>query len=243
MSSTLERNYTSTEMMTIAVARRFRNGSTCFIGVGMPGTAGCVARNCHAPDVVLVYESGAIGAKPSFPPLSIADDELANTSDLIVSIPEMFTYWLQGGRIDMAFLGAAQVDRFANLNTTVIGDYDHPTVRLPGAGGAPEIATHAREVIVILRHDRRAFVDKLDFLTTPGHRVSAVVTDLGILEPDPLSRELMLVSRHAGVTIEEIQALTGWPLKLADPVVETAEPTARELNYVRELNLRVKRAA
>jgi glutaconate CoA-transferase subunit B len=243
MSGTIERPYTSTEIMTIAVARRFRNGSTCFIGVGMPGLAGCVARRCHAPEAVLIYESGAIGAKPSFPPLSIADDEIANTSDLIVSIPEMFTYWLQGGRVDLAVLGAAQIDRFANLNTTVIGDYAHPGVRLPGAGGAPEIATHAREVIVILRHTSRAFVDRLDFLTTKGHRVSAVVTDLGILEPDPICRELMLVSRHPGISTEEIQAATGWKLMHADPVRETEEPTDAELAYLRELEFRARNSA
>ena len=243
MSSTLERRYTSTELMTIAVARRFRNARTCFIGVGMPGLAGCVARKCHAPDAVLIYESGAVGAKPSFPPLSIADDEIANTSDFIVSIPEMFTYWLQGGRVDMAVLGAAQIDRFANLNTTVIGDYDHPTVRLPGAGGAPEIATHAREVVVILRHNSRAFVNRLDFLTTVGHRVSAVVTDLCILEPDPLTRELMLVSLHPGVTLDEVKAATGWPLRTADPVLETSEPDERELTHLRELELRAKSVA
>jgi len=243
MSSTLERRYTSAELMTIAVARKFRNGSTCFIGVGMPGLAGCVARKCNAPDAVLIYESGVVGAKPSFPPLSIADDEIANTSDFIVSIPEMFSYWLQGGRVDMAILGAAQIDRFANLNTTVIGDYERPTVRLPGAGGAPEIATHAREVIVILRHDRRAFVDRLDFLTTVGHRVSAVVTDLCILQPDPLTRELMLTSLHPGVTLEAVQAVTGWPLRTADPIMETPEPDERELAQLRELELRAKEAA
>jgi glutaconate CoA-transferase, subunit B len=243
MSGTLERHYTSAEIMTIAVARRFRNGATCFIGVGMPGLAACVARRCHAPEAVLIYESGAIGAKPSFPPLSIADDEIANTADLIVSIPEMFTYWLQGGRVDLGVLGAAQIDRFGNLNTTVIGDYSRPGVRLPGAGGAPEIATHAREVIVILRHTRRAFVDHLDFLTTTGQRVGVVVTDLGILEPDPLSRELMLVCRHPGITTDEIQAATGWKLKLADPVRETEEPTDAELNHLRELEFQAKKAA
>ncbi len=238
-----ERQYTATELMTIAVARKFRDGATSFIGVGMPGTAGCLARKYHARNAVLIYESGAVGAKPSFPPLSIADDELANTADFVVSIPEMFTYWLQGGRIDMAILGAAQIDRFGNINTTVIGDYDHPSVRLPGAGGAPEIATNAKEVIVILKHNARAFVDRLDFLTTPGHRVSSVVTDLGILEPDPATRELTLVSKHAGVTIEQIQAATGWPLRLADPVAETPEPTEVELDYLRELEPRAKKAA
>jgi glutaconate CoA-transferase subunit B len=243
MSSTINRSFTSSEMMAICVARRFRNGATCFIGVGMPGLAACVARRVHAPDAVLIYESGTVGAKPSFPPLSIADDELANTADFIVSIPEMFNYWLQGGRIDMAVLGAAQIDRHGNLNTTVIGPYESPTVRLPGAGGAPEIATHAREVIVIVRHSPKAFVEKLDFLTTRGNRVSAVVTDLGILEPDPINHELRLASIHPGVSVQDVQAETGWQLKLAEYVAVTPEPSGQELGHIRELGGRAKEAA
>jgi glutaconate CoA-transferase subunit B len=238
MSKTVELQYTSAELMTIAVARRFRNGATCFIGVGMPGAAACVARMCHAPEAVLIYESGCVGAKPSFPPLSIADDELANTSAMIVSIPEIFTYWLQGRRIDMAILGAAQIDKYGNINTTVIGDYARPDVRLPGAGGAPEIAAHAREVIVMLQHSRRAFVEKLDFVTTPGSRVTAVITDLGILEPAPITHELILVSRHAGVQPSQIAAATCWPLKMADPLEVTPDPSKEELDNLRELKLR-----
>jgi glutaconate CoA-transferase subunit B len=235
MSKTVEQQYTSAEFMTIAVARRFRNGATYFIGVGMPGTAACLARKCHAPEAVLIYESGCVGAKPSFPPLSVADDELANTSDMIISIPELFTYWLQGGRIDVAVLGAAQIDKFANINTTVIGNYEKPRVRLPGAGGAPEIATNAREVIVILKHTKRAFVETLDFRTTPGHHVSAVITDLGILEPDALTRELTLVSVHAGITPDQVIAATGWSLKIAEPLGVTPEPSTEELHHLREL--------
>lgn len=243
MSKTSEGAYTKSDLMTIAVARHFKDGATCFIGVGMPGLAGCVARRCHAPDCVLIYESGAIGPRPSFPPLSIADDELAKTADFIVSIPEMFSYWLQGGRIDMAILGASQIDRFANLNTTVIGDYESPSVRLPGAGGAPEIAMHAREVVVLLRHSCRAFVERLDFLTTAGHRVNAVVTDLGILKPDPKTRELVLVSRHPGTTLKEIEAATGWPLRSADILAETDPPSPEELIHLRELEGRARKAA
>jgi glutaconate CoA-transferase subunit B len=235
MSKTVEQQYTSAEFMTIAVARRFRNGATYFIGVGMPGTAACLARKCHAPEAVLIYESGCVGAKPSVPPLSVADDELANTSDMIISIPELFTYWLQGGRIDVAVLGAAQIDKFANINTTVIGNYEKPRVRLPGAGGAPEIATNAREVIVILKHTKRAFVETLDFRTTPGHHVSAVITDLGILEPDALTRELTLVSVHAGITPDQVIAATGWSLKIAEPLGVTPEPSTEELHHLREL--------
>ncbi len=242
MSKTIERGYTPAEMMTIAVARRFRNNATCFIGVGMPGLAGCVARKYHAPDAILIYESGCVGSKPSYPPLSIADDELADTADMIVGIPEMFTYWLQGGRIDIAILGAAQIDRSGNINTTVIGDYQKPDVRLPGAGGAPEIATNAREVVVIVKHNKRALVEKLDFLTTPGHRVTAVVTDLGILEPDPRTHELTLVSTHPGIRPEEVAEATGWPLNIARPLDVTPEPSAEELHYLRELELRARAA-
>src|SRR5262245_6436675 len=234
MSKTVEQQYTSAEFMTIAVARRFRNGATYFIGVGMPGTAACLARKCHAPEAVLIYQSGCVGAKPSFPPLSVADDELANTSDMIISIPELYTYWLQRGRIDVAILGAAQIDKFGNINTTVIGNYEKPRVRLPGAGGAPEIAANAQEVIVVLRHTRRAFVENLDFRTTPGHRISAVITDLGILEPNRATRELTLVSVHAGVPPDQVIAATGWSLKVADPLGITPEPSDEELNHIRE---------
>jgi glutaconate CoA-transferase subunit B len=243
MSKTSESYYTPAELMTVSVARHFKNGATCFIGVGMPGLAACVARRCHAPDCILIYESGTVGAKPSFPPLSIADNELARTADFLVSIPEMFTYWLQGGRVDLAILGAAQIDRFANLNTTVIGDYDSPSVRLPGAGGAPEIARHAREVLVVVRQTGRAFVEQLDFLTSPGQRVSAVVTDLGILKPDAETRELTLSSKHPGTTVAEIQAATGWPLRIADDLVETVPPSESELNHLRELEGRARKAA
>ncbi len=161
--------YTADEMMTIAAARKLKDGAVCFVGIGLPSAAANVARLTHAPDVVLIYESGPIGCKPSVLPLSIGDGELSETALAVVSIPEMFAYWLQGGRIDIGFLGAAQIDRFANINTTVIGDYDHPTVRLPGAGGAPEIAASSKEVLITLRQTARAFVDKLDFVTSLGH--------------------------------------------------------------------------
>lgn len=231
--------YTSEEMMTVAAARRFRNRATCFVGVGPPSVAACLARELHAPDLTLVYESGAIGSKPTVPPLSIADAELADTAAFIVSVPEIFSYWLQGGRIDMGFLGAAQIDRFANINSTVIGDYKSPKVRMPGAGGAPHIAVHAREIVVILRHSPKAFVSKLDFLTTPrcpGSRT--VVTDMGILEADPAAEELELTSRHPGVSVEQIRAVTGWPLKVAKDVRVTPEPSVGELSALRELNAR-----
>ena len=170
-------------MMAVEASRRLANGTVCFVGIGLPSTAANLARRTHAPDCVLVYESGTIGAKPTKLPLSIGDGELADTADAVVSVPEMFAYWLQGGRIDVGFLGAAQIDRYGNLNSTVIGDYDHPKVRLPGGGGAPEIATGVRDVFVMLRQTPRAFVEQLDFTTSVGDRVRVVVTDLGILEP------------------------------------------------------------
>src|SRR5512146_3493333 len=158
--------YTATEIMTVEAARRLRSGMVCFVGIGMPSAAANLARLTHAPEVVLIYESGTIGAKPEILPLSIGDGELAETADTVVSVPEIFRYWLQGGRVDVGFLGAAQVDRFGNINTTVIGPYDKPKVRLPGAGGAPEIAASCKEVLITLRQNTRAFVEKLDFVTS-----------------------------------------------------------------------------
>src|ERR1700691_3536756 len=159
---------TSTEMMTIASARLLRNHEVCFVGIGLPSAAANLARLTHAPDVVLIYESGPIGAKPHVLPLSIGDGDLAETADTVVSTPEIFRYWLQGGRIDVGFLGAAQLDRFANINTTVVGSYKNPKVRLPGAGGAPEISSSAKEVLIIVKQTKRTFVEKLDFVTSVG---------------------------------------------------------------------------
>src|SRR5262252_1006334 len=163
-----QNGYTADEMMTIAAARKLRNGAVCFVGIGLPSTAANLARLTHAPEVVLIYESGPIGAKPSVLPLSIGDGNLAENADTVVSTPEIFRYWLQGGRIDVGFLGAAQVDKFANINTTVIGSYNRPKVRLPGAGGAPEIAASTKEVLIILRQSRRTFVEKVEFITSAG---------------------------------------------------------------------------
>src|SRR6516165_10754464 len=175
--------YTADEMMAVEAARRLDDGAVCFVGIGLPSVAANLARHTHAPRCVLIYESGTIGAKPEELPLSIGDGELAETADAVVPVPEMFAYWLQGGRIDVGFLGAAQIDRHGNLNSTVIGPYERPRVRLPGGGGAPEIALGVREVFVMLRHSPRAFVERLDFTTSLGDRVSVVVTDLGVLEP------------------------------------------------------------
>jgi glutaconate CoA-transferase subunit B len=246
----LSADFDSGELQTIVAARRLADTGSVFIGVGRPSTAAILARMVHNPDLVLVYESGTIGAKPFHIPLSIGDGELAATADSVVSVPEMFNYWITPGRIDVAFLGAAQVDRFANLNSTVIGAYDHPTVRLPGAGGAPEIAAGCGEVVVVAPHTVRTFVERLDFRTTVGHGdgpgdreelgfsgagPTAVITDLGVLEPDPESKELVLTQVHGGVTVEEVRAATGWDLRLADEVRVSEPPSAAELSGLREL--------
>jgi glutaconate CoA-transferase subunit B len=221
------------EMMAVEASRRLQDGTVCFVGIGLPSLAANLARRTHAPACVLVYESGTIGAKPADLPLSIGDGELADTADAVVSVPEMFAYWLQGGRIDVGFLGAAQIDKHGNLNSTVIGDYDKPEVRLPGGGGAPEIALGVRDVIVLLRQSKRGFVEKLDFVTSLGDNVRAVVTNLGVLEPR--AGELTLVAVHQGVSVDDVRAATGWELLVADDVHESRLPTAAELTTLRAL--------
>ncbi len=245
------RGFTSDEMMTVAASRALRDGVVCFVGIGLPSTAANLARATHAPDLVLIYESGTIGAKPTCLPLSIGDAELAETADTIVSVPEIFNYWLQAGRIDVGFLSAAQLDRYANLNSTVIGDYDHPQVRLPGAGGAPEIAASCREVIIVIRQSPRTFVKKLDFVTSvgylsgPGYRErhglsgrgpSLVITDLGLLRPNPETLVLELTHLHPGVSLEQARAATGWELSVSDELATTEPPTRQELEILRRLN-------
>jgi glutaconate CoA-transferase subunit B len=224
---------TAGEIQTIVAARSLAGKRSCFIGVGRPSTAAILARMVHNPELVLVYESGTIGAKPFRVPLSIGDGELAQTADFVVSVPEMFNYWIGPGRIEVAFLGAAQVDRHANLNSTVIGDYDHPATRLPGAGGAPEIATGCPEVVVIVPHSRRTFVDQLDFRTTQGSHTTLVITDLGTLEPR--DGELTLTTVHPDVSVAQVQAATGWELALAKEVAATPAPTEDELTALRAL--------
>jgi glutaconate CoA-transferase, subunit B len=225
--------YTADEMMAVEAARRLDDGTVCFVGIGLPSLAANLARRTHAPDCVLIYESGTIGAKPQELPLSIGDGELAETADSVVSVPEMFAYWLQGDRIDVGFLGAAQIDRHGNLNSTVIGDYDAPKVRLPGGGGAPEIATSVRDVFVMLRQSTRAFVDELAFTTSLGDRVRVVVTDLGIMEPR--DGELTLVALHPGVSVDDVRDATGWDLRVSDDVYETVPPSEEELTALRSL--------
>jgi glutaconate CoA-transferase subunit B len=225
--------FTADEVMAVEAARRLRNGTVCFVGIGLPSLAANLARRTHAPGCVLIYESGTIGAKPAELPLSIGDGELAETADAVVSVPEVFAYWLQGGRIDACFLGAAQIDRHGNLNSTVVGDYGAPAVRLPGGGGAPEIALGVDNVFVMLRHSPRTFVERLDFTTSLGDNVRVVITDLGILERR--NGELALVAVHPGGVVEDAVAATGWKLRVADDVRETAPPTDAELTALRAL--------
>jgi glutaconate CoA-transferase subunit B len=237
-------------MKTVSAARLLQNEAVCFVGIGLPSKAANLARLTHAPDLVLIYESGPIGAKPSILPLSIGDGELSITADTTVSTSEIFTFWLQGGRVDVGFLGAAPVDRFANINTTVIGRYESPEVRLPGAGGAPEITGCAGAVLIILKQSRKSFVERLDFVTSIGHDTgydyrktvglpgtgpAAVITDLGILEPDQYSKELTLTSIHPGVSIDEVRANTGWELQISRDLETTHPPTTDELSALREL--------
>jgi glutaconate CoA-transferase subunit B len=250
-------DYTTNEIMTIAAARLLKNGAVCFVGIGLPSTAANLARLTHAPDIVLIYESGPIGAKPPVLPLSIGDGNLADTADTVVSTPEIFRYWLQGGRVDVGFLGAAQIDRFANINTTVIGEYGRPSTRLPGAGGAPEIASCAGEVVLVLKQSARAFVKKLDFVTSVGHLDGgdarsrlrlpgkgpvAVVTDLCLMEPDAVTKELTVTQLHPGMTREQVKKATAWEVKFAGELKETAEPSSHELETLRDLERRTKLA-
>ena len=226
--------HSADEMMAVAAARRLHDGDVCFVGIGLPSLAANLARATHAPGCVLVYESGTIGAKPSELPLSIGDSQLAETADAVVSVPEMFGYWLQGGRIDIGFLGAAQIDRRGNLNSTVIGTYERTRVRLPGGGGAPEIATSVGRVFVMLKHSPRTFVERLDFKTSVGDRVRVVVTDLGLLEPNG-DGELTLTHIHPGVEREQVQEATGWDLRISDDLAVSEPPSTTELAALRAL--------
>ena len=243
--------YTSDEMMTVTAARALRDRMTCFVGIGRPSEAANLARNTHAPDLVLIYESGTIGARPGTVPLSIGDGILAETADSVVSVPEIFNYWLQPGRIDIGFLGAAQLDKYGNINTTVIGrSYSEPRVRLPGAGGAPEIAAACKQVIVVVRQSRRTFAERVDFVTSVGFGDGAgsrqrlgltgggprlVITDLGLLRPDPESGELTLAGIYPGVSVPDVQEKTGWDLAVSPDLAEIPPPTEAELIALREL--------
>jgi len=255
MTSTSD--FTLSEMMTVAAARALKNTDVCFVGIGAPSAACNLARLTHAPDITLIYESGTIGTRPTVLPLSIGDGELCETALTTVSVPEMFRYWLQGGRITVGFLSGAQIDRFANLNTTVVGAYGKPKVRLPGGGGAPEIASNCQEVFITMAMSRKSFVASLDFMTSLGHGSSTrdrqsyglrtkgptrVITDLCILEPDAESRELTVVSLHPGVAETNIREACGWPVRISADAQQTAAPTAEELRVLRELHARTREA-
>jgi glutaconate CoA-transferase subunit B len=245
--------FSATEMMTIAAARALTSQDVCFVGIGAPSAACNLARLTHAPGITLIYESGTIGTKPTVLPLSIGDGELCETALTTVSVPEMFRYWLQGGRITVGFLAGAQMDRYANLNTTVVGAYDHPKVRLPGGGGAPEIASSCQEIFITMPMSRRTFVEQLPFITSLGHGTgpgsrealglttrgpTRVMTDLCVLEPDPDSRELVVTTLHPGVTEEVARAACGWTLRFSDRLATTAAPTETELQVLRDLQAR-----
>jgi len=249
--------FTADEIMTVTAARQLRNGAVCFVGIGLPSAACNLARLTHAPDLVLIYESGTVGTRPVVLPLSIGDSELAETATCIVPLPEVFAHYLQRGRVDVGFLGAAQIDRFGNLNSTVIGDYSRPSVRLPGAGGAPEIATYAREVLIIMKQTPRSFVERLDFRTScgylggrgeraasgsPGGGPKAVITDCGVLRPDPDTEELTLAALYPGVSVAAARAATGWPLKVASELETVPPPSPEMLAALRDLNDRTQRA-
>lgn len=241
--------------MSIVAARQLRDGEVCFVGIGLPSEAANLARLSHAPDVVLIYESGTIGTRPEVLPLSIGDGELAEQADLVVSVPETFAYWLQAGRVDVGFLSAAQIDRYGNLNSTVIGDYEQPKVRLPGGGGAPEIASSAGRVIVMLRHSARTFVEAVDFVSSvgfgrhgegrAGHRgagPTVVISDLGVLRPDPDSNELVLVAVYPEVEVDLVRHSTGWDLHVVEDLTLVDPPTDHELAILRRLKKRTSMA-
>jgi glutaconate CoA-transferase subunit B len=249
--------WTRDEMMTVAAARLLWDGCVCFVGIGLPSAACNLARLTHAPGIVLIYESGTLGTRPQVLPLSIGDGELADTAACVVPLPEVFAYFLQAGRVDVGFLGAAQVDRYGNLNSTVIGDYGAPTTRLPGAGGAPEIAAHARQTFVMLKATQRSFVARLDFRTSAGYLEGhgsrsataargdgprAVITDFGMLAPDPQSQELTLTALFPGATVDDARAAVGWPLAVAGRVASIAPPTPLELDTLRALHARTREA-
>jgi glutaconate CoA-transferase subunit B len=242
--------YTPTEIMVVASARALAGERVVFVGVGLPNIACNLARRTVAPELELVYESGVFGARPARLPLSIGDPTLVSGATSVCSMAELFMNYLQGGRIEAAFLGGAQIDRYGNLNTTVIGDYRHPKVRLPGSGGACEIAIHAKRIFIVMRLMKRAFVERVDFVTSPGHLGGGpagrarhgipgggpelVVTDKAILNFDAESGEMVLSSVHPGVTVEAVQAQVSWPLRISDPLQVTEPPTTEELRLIRE---------
>jgi glutaconate CoA-transferase subunit B len=250
-------NWSAAEIMIVAASRALKNEDVCFVGIGAPSAACNLARLTHAPRITLIYESGTIATKPNVLPLSIGDGELCDTALCTVSVPEMFRYWLQGGRISVGFLGGAQLDAFANINTTVIGSYAKPKTRLPGGGGAPEIASCCGEVFITMPQSKRSFVERVDFITSFGygtggdHRArlglttkgpTRVITDLCIMAPDPETKELIVTRLHPGVTRQAVVDATGWAVKFAADLGETPPPQAQELEILRALQARTAKA-
>lgn len=242
---------TPSELMVVVAARELRDGESCLVGVGIPNLAANLAKRLHAPNLIMIYESGTIGSNPTRMPLSIGDPCLVTGAKSVVTMYEQFAYYLQGGRIDVGFLGGAQIDKFGNINSTVIGPYKAPKVRLPGSGGACEIAANVKKIIVITPHEKRRFVDKVDFLTSPGFLDGkdrwralklkgggpyAVITNLGTLKFDEVTGEMTLVAVHDGVTVEKVQENTPWKLKVAATLEHTPPPTEEELRALRSLD-------
>jgi len=241
-------DYSSSELLTINAARLLRDGEVVFVGVGLPNLACNLARRTHAPNLLMIYEAGVIGAQPARLPLSIGDPTLVSGATSVCSMYDIFAFYLQRGNVDVGFLGGAQIDRFGNINATIIGDYEHPKVRLPGSGGSMEIAAWANRCYIITPHQRRRFPEKVDFRTSAGFldgRVEreqanlrgagpqAVVTNLGVMEPDE-SGELILTALHPGATVEQVQENTGWEIKTTPALRTTAPPTGDELRILRE---------
>ena len=238
--------FSAAEMMIVASARQLAGERVCFVGVGPPNIACNLAKRTAAPDIELLYEAGVFGAEPARLPLSIGDPTLVSGSLQVTNMYELFAYFLERGHVDVGFLGGAQIDRFGNLNTTVIGDYAKPKVRLPGSGGACEIAINAKKIFIIMPQTKRSFVDKIDFVTSPGHLggerpkewqgdgPTVVVTGLGVYGFDRATGEMTLESLHPGVTVEQVQENTGWEMRVASDVRETDPPTAEELRIIRE---------
>jgi glutaconate CoA-transferase, subunit B len=225
--------FSASEMMIVAAARELAGQRVCFVGVGLPNIAVNLAKRTVAPDLELVYEAGVFGARPARLPLSIGDPTIVTGATAVTSMFELFGFYLQGGLIDVGFLGAAQIDRFGNINTTVIGDYASPRTRLPGSGGACEIAINAQQVFVIMRQSSRSFVERIDFRTSPGQKVSVVVTDLGVYHPDD-DGELRLDALHPGVTLEQVRGAMAWEPRVAAELAQTPPPSEDELRLIRE---------
>jgi glutaconate CoA-transferase subunit B len=224
--------YTLNELMCVLAAREIRDGDVVFVGIGLPNLACNLARATHAPNMTLIYESGAVGAVPERVPPSIGDPALVTGSLQVTSMADIFQCFLQNGKIQIGFLGGAQVDRFGDINTTVVGDYASPTVRLPGSGGASEIAAHAQRVLIVTKLSKRAFPEKVDFVTSHGKRVAKIITNMGVLEPDAAG-EMVLTALHPGVTFAQVQEAVGWTLKKAEPLKTSPLPTAREVELLR----------